>query len=130
VVASLYWFKIYDKEDLQKLFSEVLSATHGAMAGIVEWDEVTAIIHEWHGALVLPRVVYWTTRCTQSRLQKYYSLVPLKRSGTNQGISNDPCWMRKDQSRGQHFLVPMASLTQEVGLLCWFSVKWRAGALR
>ncbi len=44
---SLTWLQVFDKDDLQKLRSEVLHATARAIAGNEEWAYVDAVIHEW-----------------------------------------------------------------------------------
>ena len=44
----LGWLAIYDKDDLQRLCSEVLEATRKAAACTGDWDAVVALIHEWH----------------------------------------------------------------------------------
>ncbi len=41
------WLKIYEKDDLQKLCSEVLNTARTASDGLCDWKEVEAIIHEW-----------------------------------------------------------------------------------
>jgi hypothetical protein len=41
------WLEIYEKDDLEKLVTEVLSATLNAASGDSDWDEVEALIHEW-----------------------------------------------------------------------------------
>jgi len=41
------WISIYDKDDIQKLGSEVLNATARAVFGNGDWGQVTALIHEW-----------------------------------------------------------------------------------
>lgn len=41
------WLAVYEKDDLQKLFREVLAETRKAAAGERDWDDVDALIHEW-----------------------------------------------------------------------------------
>jgi len=41
------WLTILDKEDLQKLSSEVLMLTAKALSQNVEWVQVEHLIHEW-----------------------------------------------------------------------------------
>jgi hypothetical protein len=45
--TSIPWLKIYEKDDLQKLCSEVLNTARTASDGLCDWKEVEAIIHEW-----------------------------------------------------------------------------------
>ena len=47
VAPQFSWLKIYDKDDLQRLFSEVFSAVGKATSGAGDWNEVQAVIHEW-----------------------------------------------------------------------------------
>jgi hypothetical protein len=51
----LGWLSIYDMDDLQKLFSEVLEATRKAATGICDWDNVAALIHEWHESALVAK---------------------------------------------------------------------------
>lgn len=41
------WLPIYDKDDLGKLFTEVLSAIKQAAMGHTDWDDVDALIYQW-----------------------------------------------------------------------------------
>ena len=49
------WLKIYDKEDLFKLTSELLGAVRNATLGETDWDIVDATIHEWHESALVAR---------------------------------------------------------------------------
>lgn len=48
------WLEIYEKDDLQKLCSEVLSATRRA-AAIGDWGQVEALIHEWYESALVAK---------------------------------------------------------------------------
>ena len=43
----LSWLEVFDRDDLRRLCSEILTATRKATAGMVDWGEVEATIHEW-----------------------------------------------------------------------------------
>jgi hypothetical protein len=49
------WLKVYDKDDLQKLCSEVLGATSLAVSGNADWNYVDAIIHEWRQSAIVAK---------------------------------------------------------------------------
>jgi hypothetical protein len=41
------WLKVFDKDDLEKLCSEVLGATNHALNTQTDFESVTSLIHEW-----------------------------------------------------------------------------------
>jgi prevent-host-death family protein len=47
-LAAFSWLKVFEKDDLEKLCSEVLCAARNALSGESDFDEVDAVIHEWH----------------------------------------------------------------------------------
>jgi hypothetical protein len=49
------WLEIFDKDDLQRLCSEILTATRKATMGIVDWGEVEATIHEWRESALVAK---------------------------------------------------------------------------
>ena len=49
------WLEVYEKDDLQKLFSEVLAATLKAASGECDWDDVDALIHEWRESAAIAK---------------------------------------------------------------------------
>jgi hypothetical protein len=50
---SVSWLRIYEKDDLQKLHSEVLHAMAQVVFGSEEWGYVDAVIHEWKESAVV-----------------------------------------------------------------------------
>ena len=49
------WLEVYEKDDLRKLFNEVLAETRKAAAGECDWDDVDALIHEWRESAAIAR---------------------------------------------------------------------------
>lgn len=49
------WLKVYEKDDLQKLCSEVLEATSMAVSGDADWNYVDAVIHEWRQSALVAK---------------------------------------------------------------------------
>jgi hypothetical protein len=49
------WLIIFEKDDLQKLCSEVLGAVGKAAGGIRDWDEVAGVIHEWRESAIVAK---------------------------------------------------------------------------
>ncbi len=49
------WLEVYEKDDLEKLVSEVLSATVSAASCEGDWDEVDALIHEWRESAMVAK---------------------------------------------------------------------------
>ena len=47
VAPTFSWLEVFEKDDLQRLISEVFSAVGKAVSGATEWGEVEAVIHEW-----------------------------------------------------------------------------------
>jgi prevent-host-death family protein len=52
---SISWLRIFERDDLEKFFAEVLSATHDASLGRCDWDQVDAVIHEWHESALVAK---------------------------------------------------------------------------
>jgi hypothetical protein len=46
-IPALEWLQVFEKDDLQKLCSEVVSVAHRASLGQTDWSLVDAVIHEW-----------------------------------------------------------------------------------
>jgi prevent-host-death family protein len=46
--VTLAWLKAYDVDDLRKMIREVLVASITALRETCDWDNVNAVIHEWH----------------------------------------------------------------------------------
>jgi hypothetical protein len=44
---SYHWLKVFEKDDLEKMCGEILQAVRKSVVG-GEWDEIEAVIHEWH----------------------------------------------------------------------------------
>ncbi len=49
------WLEVYEKDDLENLVTEVLSATLSAASCESDWDEVEALIHEWRESAMTAR---------------------------------------------------------------------------
>jgi len=49
------WLKVFDRDDLQKLSSEILIAARNASKGQSEWREVDALIHEWRESALVAK---------------------------------------------------------------------------
>jgi hypothetical protein len=47
------WLSVYEKDDLEKLVSEVFSAVRKATGKVVHWDQVEAVIHEWRESAIV-----------------------------------------------------------------------------
>jgi hypothetical protein len=47
------WVSIYDKDDLQKLCSELLNVTASAVFGNADWSRVDDLIHEWRESAIV-----------------------------------------------------------------------------
>jgi hypothetical protein len=47
------WLKVFDKEDLQHLTSEVLDAIRNTSPDQTNWESVEAVIHEWRESAVV-----------------------------------------------------------------------------
>jgi prevent-host-death family protein len=52
---SISWVRMFEKDDLEKLFAEVLSATRDASIGRCDWDHVAAVIHEWQESALVAK---------------------------------------------------------------------------
>ncbi|GAA6622640.1 hypothetical protein [Scytonema sp. NUACC26] len=55
------WLKVFDKDDLQDFINEVTEAYRSAVFREQAWDELEAIIHEWHEsalAIANPEIAY------------------------------------------------------------------------
>jgi hypothetical protein len=50
---SVSWLRIYEKDDLQKLHTELLHAMAQVVFGSEEWGYVDAVIHEWKESAVV-----------------------------------------------------------------------------
>ncbi len=65
---SVSWLRVYDKDDLLKLRSEVLLATAQVVFGHEEWSHVDAVIHEWReSALVAQSGLLDSVMCNSSK---------------------------------------------------------------
>lgn len=49
------WLEIFEKDDLQKLCSDILTVTRKATMGMVDWGEVEATVHEWHESALVAK---------------------------------------------------------------------------
>jgi len=49
------WLTIYEKDDLQRLFTEVLDAVGRAASGASDWGDVQAVIHEWEESALVAK---------------------------------------------------------------------------
>lgn len=50
---SLYgWLRAFDKDEIQDLVTEVLEAFHNAPVVVDGWEELEAVIHEWHESAI------------------------------------------------------------------------------
>ena len=47
------WMAVYDKEDLQRLTSEVFSAISECTSGMADWIEVEGVIHAWRESAII-----------------------------------------------------------------------------
>ena len=47
-LPTLSWLRVFEKDDLEKLCTDVLCAARNALAGETDFSEVDAVIHEWH----------------------------------------------------------------------------------
>ncbi|MFN0168466.1 MAG: type II toxin-antitoxin system prevent-host-death family antitoxin [Bryobacteraceae bacterium] len=51
--ASMAWLKAFDRSDLRKLIRDFLAASIVATGETGKWEEVDAVIHEWHESALL-----------------------------------------------------------------------------
>lgn len=49
------WLEVYEKDDLEKLVTEVLSAMLSAASCESDWDDVEVLIHEWRESALAAR---------------------------------------------------------------------------
>jgi hypothetical protein len=47
-VSPYDWLGEFETDDLRRLCAEVAAALREALAGRTDWDEVDAVLHEWH----------------------------------------------------------------------------------
>jgi hypothetical protein len=65
--GPFHWLQLYEKDDLQRLFGEILLATRKAASNECDWDEVETLIHEWReSAIVAQSGVLDTAICEPS----------------------------------------------------------------
>jgi hypothetical protein len=51
--GGMSWLKIYEKDDLQRLCSELLEVTRSASVGSGDWGQVETVIHEWRESAIV-----------------------------------------------------------------------------
>jgi len=50
---SFEWLRAFEVEDIRRMVGEVLVASIKALRESGDWDEVTAVIHEWHESALI-----------------------------------------------------------------------------
>jgi hypothetical protein len=55
ILEPFRWLEVYEKDDLEKLVTEVLAATLSAASCDGDWDEVEALIHEWRESAIVAK---------------------------------------------------------------------------
>ena len=55
VSAEFSWLAVFEKDDLERLVSEVFGAVGTALSGADDWSEVEAVIHEWQESALVAK---------------------------------------------------------------------------
>lgn len=46
------WLQAFDREELQEFATEILGTYYGAATSLDRWENLDAVIHEWHESAI------------------------------------------------------------------------------